>query len=73
MKYTTRKTRRRWEDNIKMDLRTLEWGDIKCMKIRNSGGFYKMLGHSRVAEQLAASQDEPASMELVSWLVSPKI
>jgi hypothetical protein len=36
-----RKPRRRWVDNIKMDLREIGWDGMDCMKLaqdRNSGG-----------------------------------
>jgi hypothetical protein len=26
------KSRRKWEDNIEMDLREIKWGDIDCRK-----------------------------------------
>jgi hypothetical protein len=30
---TTRKTRHRWEDNIKMDLREIGFGDVECIHL----------------------------------------
>jgi hypothetical protein len=71
--------RRRWVDNIKMDLREigcLVWTGLIWFRIGTSGGllytrqwtfgFHKMLGSSWAATQLAASQEGLSSKKLVS-------
>jgi hypothetical protein len=70
--------RRRRKDNIKMDLREIEWSGMDW--IGTSGGllwtrqwtfgFHTMLGNSWVAEQLAVSQEGFSCMELVTISIS---
>jgi hypothetical protein len=40
--------RRRWVDNIKMDLGEVGWGDVEWIGLA-SFGFHEMLGNYRVA------------------------
>jgi hypothetical protein len=67
--------RRRWVDNIKTDLREvgwdgMDWVDLAqyrdrwraLVKAAMNSGFHKMLESSRVAAQLAASQEGLSSM-----------
>jgi hypothetical protein len=65
--------RRRWLDNIKMDLRDVGWDDRDWIDLSQDRdrwracvntvmNFHKMLGSSRVAAQLAASQGGLSSM-----------
>jgi hypothetical protein len=64
------KPRCRWKDNIKMDLRYIEWGAMDwihpAQHVEGSSehGIDKMLGNAWVAERLATSQGL-SSMELV--------
>jgi hypothetical protein len=64
--------RRRWVDNIKMALRGIEWDGREWIDLAQdrdrwrayvnaviTSGFHKILGSSRVAAQLAASQEAP--------------
>jgi hypothetical protein len=37
-KYSTRKQRRRWEDNTKMDVRELIWGGKDCINLAHDRG-----------------------------------
>jgi hypothetical protein len=76
--------RRRWEDNIKMDLREVGWrawtGSI-WLRIRTGGGLlwmrlwtfrvHKMRRISWVADDVSASQEGLCSMELVSKSLIP--
>jgi hypothetical protein len=67
--------RRSWEDNIRIDLREIWWGGMDWIDLAqdrdqwralvNTFGIYNMLGNSWVAAQLATSQEELSSMELV--------
>jgi hypothetical protein len=71
--------RRRWEDNIKMDLWEVGWGaqtgliwlrtgtgcELFCIRWWTLG-FHKMRGISWVAYDILASQEGLCSMELVS-------
>jgi hypothetical protein len=41
--------RRRWVDNIKMDLLEIGWGGVDWMGLAQTFGFYKMLGNYQVA------------------------
>jgi hypothetical protein len=65
------KPRRRWVDNIKMDLRGIGWDGMDWIDLAHdrdqwralgTSGFHKMLGSSRVAAQLAASQEGLSSV-----------
>jgi hypothetical protein len=38
MKATTWKTRRRWDDNIKMDLREIGWGGVVWIDLAQDRG-----------------------------------
>ena len=61
--------KRRWEDNIKMDLQEVGWGDfgwIALVQDRDTWRALLMWGISRLAEYLLASQKGLCSMELVS-------
>jgi hypothetical protein len=70
--------RRRWEDNIKIDLQEVGWGMdwIELAQDRDRWRalvnavmnlrVHKMLGISRLAEKLLASQEGLCSLELVS-------
>jgi hypothetical protein len=61
--------RRRWVDNIKINLREIRWDGIDCIGVAQDRdqcrvlvnmvtfGFHKMLGSSWVAARLAASQE----------------
>jgi hypothetical protein len=62
--------RRRWVDNIKIDLKEIGWDGVDWIdQVQDRDqwralvntvmnfGFHKMLGSSRVAAQLAASQE----------------
>jgi hypothetical protein len=73
--------RRRWVDNIRMDLGEVGWGNVDWIGLaqdRNrwrvlvnsvmNFGFHKMLGNYRVASQLVASRVVLSSIELVNWL-----
>jgi hypothetical protein len=42
-KMTTRKTRRRWEDNIRMDLRDIGWGGMDCINLAQDGDQWRAL------------------------------
>jgi hypothetical protein len=65
--------RRSWVDNIKMDLREIIWGGIHWIDLAqdrdqwsdlvNKARFHKMRRSSRVAAQLAASQEGLISRE----------
>jgi hypothetical protein len=33
----------RWEDNIRMDLRELEWEDVECIHLAQDGDQYQAL------------------------------
>jgi hypothetical protein len=63
--------RRRWVDNIKMNLLEIGWGGVDWIgltKDRNSigtFGFHKILGNYQVATQLVASRVVLSSMKLV--------
>jgi hypothetical protein len=72
--------RRKWEDNIKTDLKEIWWGGMDLIHLAQDReqwralvntvmkfGFHK-IGHSWAAERLAASQEGLSSMELVSSL-----
>jgi hypothetical protein len=37
-KEATRKSRRRWEDNIRMDLREIKWGGMKWIHLTHDRG-----------------------------------
>jgi hypothetical protein len=70
--------RRRWEDNIRMDLIQIGWGGMDWIDVAQDRDQWralvntvmnllvtKMLGNFLVAAQLAASQEGLSSMELV--------
>jgi hypothetical protein len=74
--------RRRWEDNIRMDLREIGWGGMDCTDLAQDRDrwralvntvmnlrVHKMLGNSSAAAQLAASHEGLSSMELVSYII----
>jgi hypothetical protein len=68
--------RRRWVDNIKMDLGEIEWDGMDCIElaqnrdqwralvnaVMNLPGSLKLLGISWMAAQLAASQEGLSSV-----------
>jgi hypothetical protein len=67
--------RSRWVDRFKMDLREIGWGGMNWVDLTQDRDqwralintvmhfrFHKMLGSSRVAAQLAPSQEGPTSM-----------
>jgi hypothetical protein len=64
--------RRRWEDNIKMDLRVIAWDDISWIDLAEDGDQWRAIVNMviktsenfLVAAQLAASQEGLSSMEL---------
>jgi hypothetical protein len=75
---TLGRPRRRWMDNIKMDLGEIGWVDMDWINLGQDRGqwralvnmiikfwFHKMLGSCRVAVQFAASQEGLSSMKLV--------
>jgi hypothetical protein len=63
----------RWMDNIKTDLVEIGWNGVDWISLVQDkdkwrvlvNGFYKMLGHYRVATQLVTSQVVLSSIELV--------
>jgi hypothetical protein len=55
------RSRRRWVDNIRKDLREINWGGVRWTRL-----VHKMLGNYPVALQLAASRVLLSSVELVS-------
>jgi hypothetical protein len=72
--------RRRWVENIKMYLREIGLGGMDWIQLAQDRdksralvksvmklGFHKMLGNSRVAERLAASQEGLSSMKLEGY------
>jgi hypothetical protein len=73
--------KRRWVNNIKMDLREIGWCNVDWIDLAqdrdqwrtlvnmamNLSGSIKLLGSSRVAAQLAASQERLSSMMVVSF------
>jgi hypothetical protein len=72
--------RRRFEDNIKMDLGEIGWGGVDWINLVQDRDWWnalvnkvmnlrwhKMLGNSWLAERLAASQDGLSSTEMVGW------
>jgi hypothetical protein len=70
--------KRRWEDNIKMDLREMGWGGMEWIYLAQDRplywtfGFHKMLGNSWAAKWLAASQGL-SSMELFISYNNPQL
>jgi hypothetical protein len=60
--------RRRWEDNIKMDLREVVWGNIDWVGLAQDRNQW-MAFVSTVAERLAASQERLSSLELVNLTI----
>jgi hypothetical protein len=75
-----RKTRRRREDNIIIDVREIGWDDTDWIHLAQDRDHckalvntvmnfvcHKMMGNSRVGERLAVSQEGFSSIELV-WL-----
>jgi hypothetical protein len=73
-----RRPRSRWVDNIKMDLREIGWDGMDWITLAQDRyqwrplaytvmnlRVHKMLGNSRVAAQLASTEEGPNSMELV--------
>jgi hypothetical protein len=71
--------RRRWVDNIRMDLVEVGWGDVDLIGLvqdrdrwralvnwYRTFGFHKMLGNYRASKQLGISRVVLISMELVS-------
>jgi hypothetical protein len=69
-KRTLGRTRSRWVDVIKMDLTEIGWGGMDWIDLAQNMDqwrvLHKMLGNSRVAAQLTASQEGLSSMELVT-------
>jgi hypothetical protein len=45
-KETTWKTRRRWEDNIKIDLRVIEWGGMDWIDLAQNMDQWMALGNT---------------------------
>jgi hypothetical protein len=83
VKRPLRRPRRRWVDNIKMDLREIGSGGMDWIDLAQNRdqwralvntvmtfGFHKILGSSRVATQLAVSQEGRSSMKLVTFYLS---
>jgi hypothetical protein len=60
--WESQKERDHWEDNIKMDLREIEWNGIDWNYL--APGFHKMLGNSWVAAELAAPTEGLSSMSI---------
>jgi hypothetical protein len=59
------RTGRRWEDNIKMDLREIGWGGMDWIYLAHGKDQWRDLVNT-VAAQLAASQEGLSALELVS-------
>jgi hypothetical protein len=72
------RSRRRWLDNIRMDLVEFGWGDVDWIGLAQDRdrwralwirywtfGFHKMLGNYRVSKQLGVSRVVLSSVELV--------
>jgi hypothetical protein len=57
------RSRRTWEDNIKMDLREIGWGGLDWIDLAQDRDQWRAVVN---AAQLAASQEGLNSMELVS-------
>jgi hypothetical protein len=74
---TIRKPRRRWEDNIKMDLREIGWGGMDWIDLAQDRDQWRALvntvmnlgipQNSWVGERLAASQEGLSSMEILIY------
>jgi hypothetical protein len=74
-----RKPRRRWEDNIRMDLRETGWGGIDWTDLAQDRDQWRALvntvmnirvpENSSAAERLATSQEGLNSMALVSYVL----
>jgi hypothetical protein len=56
--------RRRWVDNIEMDLREIEWDGMDWINLAQDRDQWRafVMGSSRVAAQFAASQEGLSSM-----------
>ena len=74
-----RRTRRRRNDNISIDLKEIWWEVTYCIKMAQNGGrqrvfvtfdFHIKLGMSLLSEEISAFQEGLCCMELVSQLLS---
>jgi hypothetical protein len=48
--------RRRWMDNIRMDLGEVEWSDVDCIGLAQDRSKWRVHVNYRVASQLVASR-----------------
>jgi hypothetical protein len=57
--------RRRWEDNIKMDIQGLGWAGMNRMDLAQNRNMRRASVNSRLPEHMLASQEELCSIVLV--------